>query len=62
MCSPKIGTWWVSSKSDPRWNKQGRAKGFVILGGPLQMRDWINLCKENYGKPPKDTEMGFIKD
>lgn len=62
MFGPKMGTWWVKCKSDPRWNKSGRGKGFVSLGGPKEMWDWIERCKEKYGEPPNDAEMGFMKD
>lgn len=59
---PKMGSWWVSSKTDPRWNKSGRGYGLVSTGGPHEMHDWIDMCKEKYGEPPKDCECGFMKD
>ena len=34
MFGPKIGTWMVHSKKDPRWNKSGRGYGLVTSGGP----------------------------
>ena len=57
-----IGTWWVKSKADPRWNKEGRAFGSVMCGGPQELQDWIAQCASEYGEPPADAEMGFMKD
>jgi hypothetical protein len=57
-----MGTWEVSSKSDPRWNKSGRAVGSVVCGGPQEMQDWIDECKKKYGDPPADAEKWFHKD
>jgi hypothetical protein len=62
MFGPKMGTWYVHSAADPRWNKSGRAEGLVCLGGPQEMHNWINECKRKYGEPPEDAEMGFMKD
>lgn len=62
MFGPKMGSWWVRSKKDPRWNKDGRGYGLVVLGGPGDMSDWIKYCTEQYGNPPDDCEQGFMKD
>lgn len=62
MFGPSEGTWWVYSKKDPRWNREGRGDGFVTLGGPEDMQTWIRKCKEKFGDPPDDAEMGFMKD
>ena len=62
MVGPKIGTWRVSCKSDPRWNKSGRAKGLVCMNGPPEMSEWIEECIKKYGSPPKDASMSFMKD
>ena len=56
------GTWWVRSRSDPRWNCSGRGYGAVTSGGPGEMGEWIDRCKKEYGEPPEDAEMGFMKD
>ena len=56
------GHWKVESKSDPRWNKQGRGYGAVTAGGPQEMKDWIKKCCVKYGEPPKDGTMQFMKD
>lgn len=62
MFGPREGTWWVSSKSDPRWDKSGRGCGFALSGGPSEIQEWIDECKKNFGDPPKDAEYGFMKD
>lgn len=62
MFSSKMGSWWVVCKSDPRWDKSGRGRGLAMLGGPQEMRDWIEQCMKKYGETPEDAEMGFIKD
>jgi hypothetical protein len=59
---PKMGTWTVRSKTDPRWNNSGRALGLVCWGGPEEMQDWITKCKKEFGEPPEDAEMSFWKD
>lgn len=62
MFGPKLGTWWVSSKIDPRWDKTGRGYGLVSTGGPDDMMTWIAHCEKEFGNPPEDAEMGFMKD
>lgn len=62
MFGPKMGTWWVSSKQDPRWDKSDRGEGLVTAGGPPEMQDWLNQCKESFGESPSDLEVGFMKD
>lgn len=62
MFGPRMGTWRVHSKSDPRWNKSGRAKGLCCDGGPKEMANWIEECKKKYGDPPKDATKEFWKD
>jgi hypothetical protein len=56
------GTWWVSCKSDPRWNQTGRGWGAVTARGPDGMRKHIEECRQKYGEPPPDCEQGFMKD
>jgi len=62
MFGPKMGTWWVSSKQDPRWDRSGKGYGLVTSGGPGEMGAWIEECKERYGDTPDDARMGFMKD
>lgn len=62
MFGPKLGTWWVISKTDPRWDKHGRGYGLVTTNGPDECQEWIEECKKKFGEPPKDAEYGFMKD
>jgi len=62
MFGPKLGSWSVSCKSDSRWNKNGRGYGLCCDGGPKEMKEWIEECKEKYGDVPSDATMEFMKD
>ena len=57
-----MGTWSVSSESDPRWNKSGYNAGLVTAGGPSEMQEWIEHCKKEFGEPPEDARQSFMKD
>jgi hypothetical protein len=56
------GSWWVASKSDPRWDCEGR--GFV--GGlmcPGAALEEVKKIQERLGEePPDDLEFGYMKD
>ncbi len=54
------GSWWVTSKLDPRWNGEGRAVG--IAGGAMACETHIAAMKKKYGEPPSDLEYNFMKD
>lgn len=54
---PKMGSWQVCSKKDTRWNNNGRTKGLATAGGPPEMHEWIDECKEKYGEPPDDLNL-----
>ena len=41
MFGPKLGSWYVRSKSDPRWDNNGEGFGLVCSGGPGEMHEWI---------------------
>jgi hypothetical protein len=61
MFGPKPGSWWLSSKSDPRWNCNGRDK----VGGfqcPPDAQAAIERLKKTLGEPPSDLEYGYMKD
>jgi len=56
------GSWWLESKSDPRWNCHGRSDGvggFVI---PEECQRKIEKLKLKYGEPPSDLKWGYMKD
>ena len=55
------GSWWLTSKSDPRWNCHGRAK----VGGLVEPKECVaaraRLVAE-LGPEPEDLEWGYMKD
>lgn len=56
------GTWYLSSKLDPRWNSGGHVNalgGFVM---PSECQNEIDQLKKLYGEPPSDLEWGYMKD
>lgn len=55
------GSWWLKSKSDPRWNSSGRSYvgGFVM---PSECERRIEELKQELGDPPDDLEWGYMKD
>jgi hypothetical protein len=61
MFGPKMGTWWLHSDEDTRWNASGRAPvgGFLM---PLEAKDALRKLKTIYGEPPADLEHGYMKD
>ncbi len=55
------GTWWLHSKSDPRWNAEGQS----VVGGlemPDECRQKMEELKKTLGNPPRDLEFGYMKD
>lgn len=62
MFGPKPGTWWVASKSDPRFNMDGRD----LVGGfrcPSSAREAFEAkVKELGASLPDDLEFGYMKD
>lgn len=61
MFGPKKGSWWVSSKSDPRFNDSG--SGYV--GGfevPAEAKVSFEAKAKRLGVPvPEDLEFGYMK-
>ena len=55
------GSWWLSSKTDPRWNCNGRCEcgAFVI---PNECKSALEKLKEKFGEQPSDLEYGYMKD
>jgi hypothetical protein len=56
------GSWWLTSETDSRWNKNGRCPvgGFVI---PKEAQEHIDEMKKTLkSKPPDDLEFGYMKD
>ena len=62
MFGPKKGSWWVSSKSDPRFNASGSGYvgGFAI---PPEAKEAYEAKAKALGVPlPEDLEFGYMKD
>jgi hypothetical protein len=57
----KLGTWFISSKSDPRWNASGKAL-VGLFGIPDEAKNKVAFLKLEYGEPPADLEWGYVKD
>lgn len=55
------GSWYLLSKSDPRWNcyGEGNVGGFVM---PKECKEKLEELKKQYGTPPDDLEWGYMKD
>jgi hypothetical protein len=58
----RSGSWWVESKSDPRWN----GSGSDIVGGfeiPPAAKEHIEAKKAQFAcEPPEDLTFGYMKD
>ena len=55
------GSWWLRSKSDSRWNSDGRTYvgGFVM---PDECKRKLDELKKTLSEPPEDLEWGYMKD
>lgn len=62
MFGPKPGSWWVTSKKDPRWNGSGRAHLLFSAGRPKEVEAHVEKCRAKYGEEPADLEWGGMKD
>ena len=57
------GSWWLHSKTDSRWNRDGRSSGVGGFQIPQEAMDEIEKIKESLGEePPDDLEYGYMKD
>ena len=61
--SIRKGSWWLHSKSDPRWN----ANGTTMVGGfmkPEEVDKSIERTKKKLKTDviPEDLEWGYMKD
>ena len=55
-------TWYMSSKTDPKWNASGHSDyvgGFDI---PIDCKNKIEFLKKSMGEPPEDLIWGYMKD
>jgi hypothetical protein len=62
MFGPKIGSWYLSSKKDPRWNDCGREALLVCAGLCKGAKKSIEANRDRYGDPPDDLEYSCMKD
>lgn len=55
------GTWWIKSKSDPRWNCSGHDNVgmFDLSFAKAEVEKKKRILGE---EPPKDLEAGYMKD
>ena len=56
------GSWWLSSKSDPRWDCQGRDVVGGLVCPPAATEAMEKKKKELGEEPPEDLEYGYMKD
>jgi hypothetical protein len=63
MFGPKPGTWYVSSKSDPRWDANGRTEQMLFsVGTPPELDKHLAQKMKELGDPPDDLEWEGMKD
>lgn len=57
----RMGDWWLRSKSDPRWDCDGRdfCGGYVMPG---ECKRTIEEKAKTLGDPPKDLTWEYMKD
>lgn len=55
------GTWWIASKTDPRWKASGRGE-VGMFAKPPEVDTKIAELKVTLGDPPDDLEWGYMKD
>jgi len=56
------GSWWLNSKSCPKWNASGEA---ILVGGfrmPPECEAKLEELKKKLGEPPDDLTYGYMKD
>lgn len=61
MFGLREGTWFLYSKTNPKWCKSGRC----LCGGfmkPKEVDDALEKLKKQYGEPPEDLRWGYEKD
>jgi hypothetical protein len=59
----KSGSWWYSSKADPRWNMEGRVAVMMVMCGVPEADEALAAKKKELGEePPADLVFGCMKD
>jgi hypothetical protein len=52
----RSGTWWISSKNDPRGNASGTTECASILTMPKEVKNARRRLARKLGKAPDDLE------
>lgn len=60
----KEGSWWLSSKTNPEWNRSGRGPvgGGITVEQIPEAQIWLRYCREVYGPEPEDLMLGWMSD
>lgn len=58
----RSGSWWIRSKSDPRWSASGEAACVGGFAMPKEVKNAKRRLARKYGKQPADLEWGYMKD
>jgi hypothetical protein len=59
----RSGSWFMESKSDPRWNASGRSSMVGMFQKPAEVTQKIEDLRSRLGcEPPDDLEWGYEKD
>lgn len=56
------GTWWIKSKSDPRWYASGRGEVGMFSVDGREYQEVVDSLINRYGDPPVDLRIGYMKD
>ena len=57
------GTWYITSKSDKRWNVSGHSPSVGCFSKPEEVDPAIEKKKQELKEePPSDLEWGYMKD
>lgn len=62
MFGPKPGSWWLMSKSDPKWKATGHVEALSVTQMPLDAQKALDELRKKYGNEPPDLEYGCMKD
>jgi hypothetical protein len=62
LCGISSGSWWLSSKKDPRWDTSGRSDFMSVFSMDPKAKQHIEDMKKTLGEPPDDLSYGCMKD
>ena len=58
----RSGTWWMYSKTDPRWCVSAHSDAVGMFQRPPALDAKIVELTRLHGDPPADLEWGYMKD